>query len=148
SLHDALPIWLGLRDVQGALPDELSTAALAMLRIRKLANASPRAHEGRAVASGPRPSVRCGSAHPTVARPASRPIGPADACATPSTPCDALGSALTEELEIFGLPRCEFEIRADKPVAQLAVRLSDVNESGEATRDTYGVLNLTHRDGR
>ena len=54
---------------------------------------------------------------------------------------------LAEELEIFGLPRCEFEIRADKPVAQLAVRLSDVNESGEATRVTYGVLNLTHRDG-
>src|SRR5699024_8945621 len=54
---------------------------------------------------------------------------------------------LAEELEIFGLPRCEFEIRADKPVAQLAVRLSDVNESGEATRVTYGVLNLTHRAG-
>lgn len=32
-------------------------------------------------------------------------------------------------------------------MAQLAVRLSDVNESGEATRVTYGVLNLTHRDG-
>ena len=54
---------------------------------------------------------------------------------------------LTEELEIFGLPSCELEVSADRPVAQLAVRLSDVAPSGEATRVTYGVLNLTHRDG-
>ncbi|MGO3211524.1 MAG: CocE/NonD family hydrolase, partial [Brachybacterium sp.] len=54
---------------------------------------------------------------------------------------------LTEELEIFGRPTCVLEVSADQPVAQLAVRLSDVNASGEATRVTYGVLNLTHRDG-
>ena len=54
---------------------------------------------------------------------------------------------LPEPLEIFGLPSLDVEVSADKPVAQLAVRLSDVGLSGEATRVTYGVLNLTHRDG-
>ncbi len=54
---------------------------------------------------------------------------------------------LEEDTEVFGLPRVELEVSADRPVAQLAVRLSDVRENGEATRVTYGVLNLTHRDG-
>ncbi|MEW1981892.1 CocE/NonD family hydrolase [Citricoccus sp. NPDC079358] len=53
---------------------------------------------------------------------------------------------LTEDLEIFGLPECHLEVSADRPVAMLAVRLSDVNLDGEATRVTYGLLNLTHRD--
>jgi uncharacterized protein len=50
-------------------------------------------------------------------------------------------------MEIFGLPSVGFEVSADKPVAMLAVRLSDVAPAGEATRVTYGLLNLTHRDG-
>src|SRR5690606_8629253 len=54
---------------------------------------------------------------------------------------------LEEPLEIFGLPSFTARVCADQPVAQLAVRLSDVHPSGEATRVTYGVLNLTHRDG-
>ncbi|MPV35888.1 CocE/NonD family hydrolase [Georgenia subflava] len=57
------------------------------------------------------------------------------------------GEPLTEALELFGLPTLSVEVSADKPVAQLAVRLSDVAPNGEATRVTYGVLNLTHRDG-
>jgi uncharacterized protein len=54
---------------------------------------------------------------------------------------------LEEDLEVFGLPECRFEVSADQPVAMLAVRLSDVGPNGEATRVTYGILNLTHRDG-
>lgn len=54
---------------------------------------------------------------------------------------------LQEPLEILGLPRVNFELSADKPVAMLAVRLSDVHPNGEATRVTYGLLNLTHRNG-
>jgi putative CocE/NonD family hydrolase len=54
---------------------------------------------------------------------------------------------LDEPLEIFGLPSVSFDVSADKPVAMLAVRLSDVAPNGEATRVTYGLLNLTHRDG-
>ncbi|HLS46858.1 MAG TPA: CocE/NonD family hydrolase [Ornithinicoccus sp.] len=57
------------------------------------------------------------------------------------------GPPLSEPLEIFGLPTFVAELSADKPVAQIAVRLSDVSPSGEATRVTYGVLNLTHREG-
>jgi len=54
---------------------------------------------------------------------------------------------LQEPMEIFGRPFAEFEVSSDKPVAMLAVRLSDVAPRGEATRFTYGLLNLTHRDG-
>ncbi|CAM4120821.1 CocE/NonD family hydrolase [Janibacter anophelis] len=54
-------------------------------------------------------------------------------------------AALDEPTEIFGLPRLDVALSADQPVAQIAVRLSDVAPSGEATRITYGVLNLTHR---
>ncbi|GAA4418843.1 CocE/NonD family hydrolase [Georgenia halophila] len=53
---------------------------------------------------------------------------------------------LAEPLDILGLGRVCLEVSSDKPVAQLAVRLSDVAPNGEATRVTYGVLNLTHRD--
>ena len=53
---------------------------------------------------------------------------------------------LTERTEVFGLPNLDVALSADQPVAQIAVRLSDVAPSGEATRVTYGVLNLTHRD--
>jgi hypothetical protein len=39
------------------------------------------------------------------------------------------------------------EVSADQPVAMVAARLSDVAPDGRATRVTYGLLNLTHRDG-
>ncbi|MEV7648752.1 CocE/NonD family hydrolase [Arthrobacter sp. NPDC089319] len=54
---------------------------------------------------------------------------------------------LEGDLEVFGRPVAAFEVASDKPVAQLVVRLSDVAPNGEATRVTYGLLNLTHRDG-
>jgi putative CocE/NonD family hydrolase len=54
---------------------------------------------------------------------------------------------LAEPLEILGAPVVELEISADKPVAMLAVRLSDIAPDNKATRITYGLLNLTHRDG-
>ncbi|MBI2467721.1 MAG: CocE/NonD family hydrolase [Candidatus Rokubacteria bacterium] len=52
---------------------------------------------------------------------------------------------LTERLEILGAPVAELELAADRPVALVALRLSDVAPSGAATRVSYGVLNLTHR---
>src|SRR5262249_14046360 len=36
---------------------------------------------------------------------------------------------------------------SDRPLANLAVRLCDVHPSGESLRVSFGVLNLTHRDG-
>lgn len=52
-----------------------------------------------------------------------------------------------EQLEICGAPAVELELSSSKPVAMIAVRLSDVAPDHKATRITYGVLNLTHREG-
>ena len=57
------------------------------------------------------------------------------------------GAPLTAALEFLGAPVFEAEIASDKPVAQLCVRLCDVAPDGAARRVSYGVLNLTHRDG-
>jgi len=53
---------------------------------------------------------------------------------------------LQEDLEILGRPEVELDLSADKPVAMVAVRVSDVAPNDWATRVTFGVLNLTHRD--
>ncbi len=53
---------------------------------------------------------------------------------------------LAETIEILGAPAVELELASDKPQALLAVRLSNVYPSGAATRVSYGLLNLTHRD--
>lgn len=54
---------------------------------------------------------------------------------------------LANELEILGPPTVELELTVDRPQAMVAVRLSDVLADGRATRVTYGLLNLTHRNG-
>ncbi|MDN3555340.1 CocE/NonD family hydrolase [Halomonas maura] len=54
---------------------------------------------------------------------------------------------LGASVEILGGPRLELDVSADRPVAMVAARLSDVAPDGKATRVTYGLLNLTHRDG-
>ncbi|WNM63795.1 CocE/NonD family hydrolase [Candidatus Nitrospira neomarina] len=53
---------------------------------------------------------------------------------------------LKETIEILGAPVVELDLQANKPIALVAVRLSDVAEDGKATRVTYGLLNLTHRN--
>ncbi|TVO60207.1 CocE/NonD family hydrolase [Spiribacter vilamensis] len=75
----------------------------------------------------------------------------------PDLPCDQReedGGALNfeteplaEPLELLGAPVLRLRVRADQPNAQIAVRLSDVAPDGAATRVSYGVLNLCHRDG-
>jgi putative CocE/NonD family hydrolase len=55
--------------------------------------------------------------------------------------------ALTENCEILGAPVVHLELASNRPNAMMAVRLSDVAPDGRATRVTYGLLNLTHRDG-
>ncbi|MFC4496547.1 CocE/NonD family hydrolase [Streptomyces ovatisporus] len=55
--------------------------------------------------------------------------------------------ALTERVEILGTPSVELEFSVSEPVAMVAARLSDVAPDGRATRVTYGLLNLTRRDG-
>src|SRR5262249_11208580 len=56
-------------------------------------------------------------------------------------------SPLDEPIEILGAASVTLELASDRPIANLAVRLCDVRPSGESLRVSYGVLNLTHRDG-
>ena len=57
------------------------------------------------------------------------------------------GEPLSEVLEILGAPVLNLDIAADKPSALLAVRLNDVGPDGTSAEVTYGLHNLTHRDG-
>jgi uncharacterized protein len=76
--------------------------------------------------------------------------------ATPDLPHDQReedGGALVFEsppleapMEILGSPVVELEVSSNRPVAQVAVRLSDTAPDDKSTRVTYGLLNLTHRD--
>ncbi len=54
---------------------------------------------------------------------------------------------LDAPLEIAGDAFLDIEVSADQPVAQVAARLVDVAPDSAATRVSYGVFNLTHRDG-
>lgn len=54
---------------------------------------------------------------------------------------------LEERLELLGAPTVELSLSADRPVAMVAVRLSDVAPDDAATRVSYGVLNLNHYAG-
>ena len=76
--------------------------------------------------------------------------------ATPDLPGDQReedGGALTfesdplkEPLEILGMSWVDLEVSSNHEQGMVAVRLSDVAPDGKATRVTYGLLNLTHRD--
>jgi len=55
---------------------------------------------------------------------------------------------LEQPLEILGSPEVELTLSADKPVAMVAARLSDVAPDDKATRVTYGLLNLCQRERR
>ena len=54
---------------------------------------------------------------------------------------------LDASIEILGAPIVTIELASDRSIANVAVRLCDVHPSGDSLRVSYGVLNLTHRDG-
>jgi putative CocE/NonD family hydrolase len=54
---------------------------------------------------------------------------------------------LNETIELLGATIVTLELAADKRLANLAVRLCDVAPDGASLRISYGILNLTHRDG-
>lgn len=54
--------------------------------------------------------------------------------------------ALVADMDIMGAPVVDMEFSADKPVAFVAARLNDVWPTGEISRITYAVFNLTHRN--
>lgn len=53
---------------------------------------------------------------------------------------------LAQDMDVVGAPRLHLALSADKPQAQIAVRVNHVHPDGASTRITYGVLNLSHRD--
>lgn len=54
---------------------------------------------------------------------------------------------LAERLELLGAVEIELRLAVDRPRALLAARLVDVAPDGSASRVSYGLLNLAHRDG-
>ena len=54
---------------------------------------------------------------------------------------------LGERLELLGAPEVCLELESNRPVAMIALRLSDIAPDDKATRVSYGLLNLTHREG-
>jgi putative CocE/NonD family hydrolase len=54
---------------------------------------------------------------------------------------------LSADLEILGHPVARIRVAANRPVAKLALRLCEVAPEGKSWLVTYGLLNLTHRNG-
>jgi len=54
---------------------------------------------------------------------------------------------LKEPVEILGFPHVNLKLAVDQPNALLAVRLCDVAPDGASRLVSWGLLNLTHRDG-
>ncbi|WP_415402278.1 CocE/NonD family hydrolase [Tateyamaria sp. SN3-11] len=102
-----------------------------------------------------------GTLHRTVASPQTTGADAGEYCAIwlgPELPGDqrrddALSATfdsapLAQETAIVGAPTITLDLSADRPVAQIAVRLNHVHPDGAATRITYGVLNLATCLGR
>ncbi|MDH3641617.1 MAG: CocE/NonD family hydrolase [Gammaproteobacteria bacterium] len=53
---------------------------------------------------------------------------------------------LSEAVEILGAPVVELDVACEKTQGMVAVCLSEILPDGAATRVTYGLLNLSHRD--
>ncbi|WP_101068673.1 CocE/NonD family hydrolase [Roseovarius salinarum] len=54
---------------------------------------------------------------------------------------------LEAPLEMAGDANVKLRVSVDRPVAQLAARMCDVAPDGASTRVSFGVFNLTHRNG-
>ena len=54
---------------------------------------------------------------------------------------------LDAPIELLGAPIVTLDVASDRPMANLVVRLCDVHPSGESLRVSFGVLNLTRRNG-
>lgn len=78
--------------------------------------------------------------------------GPPNGLARDLRPDEALAlnftsAPLTEPLEIIGFAEAVLFLSCTAPVATLSLRLADVHPDGASAQVTFGVLNLTHREG-
>ena len=72
---------------------------------------------------------------------------PGDQRATDGMSLTFTSAPLETRTEVLGYPEVSLALDADRPTAQVAVRLCDVAPDGASTLISYGLLNLTHRDG-
>ena len=91
--------------------------------------------------------VACGRVVPLRHRRRRRRLADATSATTTARRWSSTRRRSSERVEILGAPVVELELAVDQPRALVAARLSDVAPDGASTRVTYGVLNLTHRDG-
>ena len=54
---------------------------------------------------------------------------------------------LADDLEILGNPAARIRVSSDQPVAKVAIRVNEVTPDGKSWNVTFGLLNLTHRNG-
>jgi putative CocE/NonD family hydrolase len=54
---------------------------------------------------------------------------------------------LSSDMEVLGFPTLDLELSSDQTNALLAATLCEIMADGSVTRVSYGVLNLTHRNG-
>ncbi len=54
---------------------------------------------------------------------------------------------LVADMEILGNATLRIRLSSDQPVARIAIRLNEVTPEGKSWNVTYGLLNLTHRNG-
>lgn len=71
---------------------------------------------------------------------------PVDQAADDGRSLTFVSDPLPDRLETLGIGSVLLAVSADRPEAQLAVRLCDVDETGASRLVTAGLLNLTHRE--
>ncbi|MGB5865394.1 MAG: CocE/NonD family hydrolase [Sulfitobacter sp.] len=54
---------------------------------------------------------------------------------------------LNADMDLVGAPRITLSLSCDRPQGQIAVRLNHIHPNGASTRITYGLMNLSHRNG-
>ena len=54
---------------------------------------------------------------------------------------------LNQPIEILGRPRIRLKLSIDRAQGNIAVRLNDIHPDGTVSRVSWGVLNLSHRNG-
>ncbi len=72
---------------------------------------------------------------------------PTDQRADDGFSCLFDSAPLSQAMDCLGAPEIQLTLASDQPAAQLCVRLCDVAPDGSSRRVSYGVINLTHRDG-
>lgn len=101
-----------------------------------------------------RPSIRQCESRETVGltKPAWLPFNMRQGLPRDQTPDDKRSvtfdsTPLARDIDILGNVLARIRLSSDQPVAKIAVRLNELTPDGKSWNVTYGLLNLTHRNG-